>query len=67
MCIFVVSVVDEISIQNATRIVKAYGSRALNMTYKMTGDKRWWTKSASMRFINTQASLEKAIEYVKNQ
>ena len=49
------------------RIVKAYGSRALNRENRQTQRKRWWTSGGSAGRIYQKDSLNAAIAYVENQ
>ena len=56
----------------AVGILKVRGTKALkatNISSRREGAARthWWTKGASKRILNTQASLEAAIRYVMNQ
>jgi len=44
--------------------LKAWASQRLNAVY---GKRRWWTRHGSTRYVKTSASLQRAIEYVRNQ
>jgi len=50
--------------EEVERILKAYGTRRLNVLYPNTRRKHWWTESGSTRYLNDEASLLGAIQYV---
>ena len=43
---------------------KAYGTRRLKHLYPATTRKHWWTEGASTRYLNDEASLLRAVQYV---
>ncbi len=45
--------------------LKAYASRNLNTAFPVDGQRRWWTRHGSTRYIKTDNSLRKAVEYVE--
>jgi hypothetical protein len=47
------------------KVLKSYGSRALN---RLLGRRsRWWTDHGSKRYLNDEKSLAAAIRYVRSQ
>jgi REP element-mobilizing transposase RayT len=50
--------------EKAMVCLKAWASRALNVRL---GARRWWTRHGSTRYLKTEVSLAKAIEYVNGQ
>jgi REP element-mobilizing transposase RayT len=50
--------------ERVMRHLKAYASRALNAA---DGSRRWWTRHGSTRWLNSDAALSGALEYVENQ
>ncbi len=49
------------------RVLKAYSTRTLNMTYKTLIRKHWWTKKGSIRHLTDKKTVNAAIEYTENQ
>jgi REP element-mobilizing transposase RayT len=65
--VHIVVTASDASVDKTLRIVKAYGTRALNTLYPHLHRDRWWTDGGSTRYINDNASLSAAIQYVENQ
>ena len=64
--VHVVVAVDEVAMGEVMRVFKVRAARELNRAAGSTG-KRWWTRGGDKRLINTQAVLERAVNYVLNQ
>jgi REP element-mobilizing transposase RayT len=62
----VVGAADETSSDDIMRVLKAYGSRALNRL-EGTRDRTWWTAHGSRRLLADEAALAAVIDYVKRQ
>jgi REP element-mobilizing transposase RayT len=43
---------------------KAYGTRRLKRLYPTNNRRHWWTEGASTRYLNDEASVLRAIQYV---
>ena len=46
---------------------KSYGSRALNKRWTKPASDTWWTESGSKRKLKDEASIDAAVEYIRNQ
>ena len=53
--------------ERAMTFLKAWASRKLNEIFSPSVRQRWWTRHGSTRYIKTDQSLAKAIEYVNRQ
>jgi len=53
--------------EKAMSFLKAWSSRKLNNVFPAGTGRRWWTRHGSTRYIKSDVSLNKAIEYVNNQ
>ena len=49
------------------RDFKSYGSRKLNRNYGLPASETWWTESGSKRKLTNAASVEAAVNYVRQQ
>ncbi len=49
------------------RDFKSYGSRKLNRSYRSPASETWWTESGSKRKLSNAASVEAAVNYVRQQ
>jgi len=47
--------------------LKAWASRRLNEAADRNERRQWWTRHGSTRYLKSRASLERAVEYVRNQ
>jgi REP element-mobilizing transposase RayT len=49
------------------KVLKSYGTRAMNRMYPQADRKHWWTEGGSKRYLNDERSVAAAVRYVNDQ